>query len=62
MEKAVSRLNDAIGSTAALPNLSELGGEFQILDLKTNEHGVLEICMEGINLIFNNEKVFYYLG
>ena len=57
MEKAVSRLNDAIGTTANLPNLSELGGEFQILDLKTNMHGVLEICMEGIGLVFNEEKV-----
>jgi hypothetical protein len=57
MEKAVSRLNDAIGTTANLPNLSELGGEFQILDLKTNIHGTLEICMEGIGLVFNDEKV-----
>ena len=57
MEKAVTRLNDAISTAKNLPNLSELGGEFQILDLKTNEHGVLEICMEGIGLLFNNEKV-----
>lgn len=57
MEKAVSRLNDAIGTTANLPNLSELGGEFQILDLKTNTNGTLEICMEGIGLVFNDEKV-----
>jgi hypothetical protein len=62
MEKAVSRLNEAIGGTTAkLLNISELGGEFQILDLKTNEHGVLEICMEGIGLVFNNQKEFIEL-
>ena len=38
----------------------ELGGEFQISDLKTNEQGTLEICMEGINLTFNDAKVKYY--
>ena len=55
MEKAVARLNSAIGNTTSPPS-SELGGEFQISDLKTNEQGTLEICMEGINLTFNDAK------
>ena len=56
MEKAVARLNSAIGTNPAPPS-SELGGEFQITDLKTNEPGTIEICMEGINLTFNDQKV-----
>lgn len=59
MEKAVTRLNNNI-STQSAPNLSELGGEFQIFDLKTNQEGVLEICMDGIKLTFNNEKVYKF--
>lgn len=59
MEKAVARLNSAIGNNTSPPS-SELGGEFQISDLKTNEQGTLEICMEGINLTFNDAKVKYY--
>lgn len=56
MEKAVARLNSAIGSNATPPS-SELGGEFQIYDLKTNEQGTLQICMDGISLAFNEQKV-----
>ena len=60
MEKAVARLNSAIGNNTAPPS-SELGGEFQISDLKTNEQGTLEICMEGIHLTFNDAKEFIEL-
>jgi len=59
MEKAVARLNSAIGTNPAPPS-SELGGEFQITDLKTNEQGTLEICMEGVNLTFKDKKVFQF--
>jgi hypothetical protein len=59
MEKAVARLNSAIGTNPAPPS-SELGGEFQITDLKTNEQGTLEICMEGVNLTFKDQKVFQF--
>jgi hypothetical protein len=59
MEKAVARLNNTIGSSSTnLPSASELGGEFSIFDLKTNENGVLEICMDGIYLKFNDKKEF----
>lgn len=60
MEKAVSRLNSTIGQSPS-PNASELGGEFPIFDLKTNENGVLEICMDGIGVTFNNQKEFIEL-
>lgn len=63
MEKAVARLNEAIGSTnstAPAPNANEIGGEFPITDLKNNLEGTLEICMDGMGLTFNNEKVFVF--
>lgn len=61
MEKAVTRLNNTLGSTTNVPNASELGGEFSICDLKTNETGILEICMDGIGLKFNDKKEFIEL-
>lgn len=64
MEKAVTRLNNTLGSNtgmANLPNANELGGEFSICDLKTNETGILEICMDGIGLRFNDKREFIEL-
>lgn len=52
MEKAVARLNSSINQNT-LPNVSEIGGEFPITDLKTNRTGLLEICMEGIGIKLN---------
>jgi hypothetical protein len=57
MEKAVSRLNEAIGSTSNAPNANEIGGEFPITDLTNGQDGSLEICMDGIGVTFNSEKV-----
>ncbi|CAF0724283.1 unnamed protein product [Brachionus calyciflorus] len=56
MEKAVSRLNSTLANSSVSPNVDELGGEFPIYDLKTNENGTLEICMDGIILKFGNIK------
>ena len=50
MEKAASRMK------GALPG-QELGGEFPIRDLNTGEGGILQVCLEGICLIFENDKV-----
>lgn len=52
MEKAVARLNSSINQNT-LPNVSEIGGEFPITDLKTNRTGLLEICMDGIGIKLN---------
>ncbi|KAK2153965.1 hypothetical protein LSH36_280g00042 [Paralvinella palmiformis] len=52
MEKAASR------NTGRLPG-PELGGEFPIQDLKTGQGGLLQVCMEGIGLLFANSKVYY---
>jgi hypothetical protein len=60
MEKAVARLNSSLNQDT-LPNVADIGGEFPITDLKTNETGTLEICMEGIGLKFGEEKEFIEL-
>lgn len=61
MEKAVSRLNSTLANSTVSPNISELGGEFPIVDLKTNKNGTLEICMEGISISFEDGKEFIEL-
>lgn len=35
----------------------ELGGEFPIKDVNTGEGGILQVCLEGICLTFENDKV-----
>lgn len=35
----------------------ELGSEFPIQDLKSGQGGLLQVCMEGIGLLFANSKV-----
>jgi hypothetical protein len=50
MEKAASRMK------GALPG-QELGGEFPIKDVNTGEGGILQVCLEGICLTFENDKV-----
>jgi len=54
MEKAASRIK------GSLPD-QELGGEFPIKDVKTGEGGLLQVCLEGICLTFENTKEFIEL-
>lgn len=35
----------------------ELGSEFPVHDLKSGQGGLLQVCMEGIGLLFANSKV-----
>ncbi|KOC60958.1 MAP kinase-activating death domain protein [Habropoda laboriosa] len=35
----------------------ELGGEFPVQDMRTGEGGLLQVCMEGVGLLFANSKV-----
>ncbi|KAG1661539.1 MAP kinase-activating death domain protein [Nymphon striatum] len=48
MERAAARGNGS---------LPELGGEFPVQDMKTGEGGLLQVCMEGVGLLFANRKV-----
>lgn len=34
-----------------------MGGEFPVQDMKTGEGGLLQVCMEGVGLLFANSKV-----
>ncbi len=52
MEKAAAR------GSGALPGM-ELGGEFPIQDLRTGEGGLLQVCIEGVGLLFANSKVSF---
>lgn len=52
MEKAAARgrgVNSGI----------ELGGEFPVQDMRTGEGGLLQVCMEGVGLLFANSKVWF---
>nr|CAH0111902.1 unnamed protein product [Daphnia galeata] len=49
MERAAAR------GAGALPGM-ELGGEFPIQDLRTGEGGLLQVCIEGVGLLFANSK------
>ena len=35
----------------------DLGGEFPIQDVVSGEGGLLQVCMEGIGLVFSDNKV-----
>ena len=50
MEKAAKRMDNATQMVA------ELGGEFPIKDFKTDQAGVLKICIEGIWIIYGDRK------
>ncbi|CAF0752523.1 unnamed protein product [Rotaria sp. Silwood1] len=51
MERAASRMK------GSLPD-QELGGEFPIKNVNTGEGGLLQVCLEGICLTFENDKEF----
>lgn len=55
MERAASR------GAGALPGM-ELGGEFPIQDLRTGEGGLLQVCIEGVGLLFANSKVRHFVS
>ncbi|XP_043266245.1 MAP kinase-activating death domain protein isoform X8 [Colletes gigas] len=53
MEKAAARGRGA--------NMGvELGGEFPVQDMRTGEGGLLQVCMEGVGLLFANSKDFEF--
>jgi len=53
MERAAAR------GAGAAPGL-ELGGEFPVQDLRTGEGGLLQVCMEGVGLLFATSKDFEF--
>lgn len=50
MERAAARGQGVIQGV-------ELGGEFPVQDMATGEGGLLQVCMEGVGLLFVHSKV-----
>lgn len=40
-------------------NIAELGGEFPVQDMTTGEGGLLQVCLEGVGLLFATSKVTF---
>lgn len=47
------------GPQEAVP---ELGGEFPVQDMVSGEGGLLQVCLEGVGLLFANSKVRFILS
>ena len=54
MERAAARGKVSIAGR-------DLGGEFPIHDIETNEGGLLQVRMDGVELIFANRKVCIHI-
>jgi len=55
MERAAAR-----GAGGVAPGM-ELGGEFPVQDIQSGEGGLLQVCMEGVGLLFASSKFFVRL-
>lgn len=55
MERAAAK------GKVAIPG-KELGGEFPIQDMETNQGGLLQVRIDGIALIFADRKVELIIG
>ncbi|XP_048518295.1 MAP kinase-activating death domain protein isoform X6 [Dendroctonus ponderosae] len=53
-------LKEAIERSGAVHSVPELGGEFPVQDVATGEGGLLQVCMEGVGLLFANSKDFEF--
>lgn len=42
---------------SGVSGVSELGGEFPVQDLSTGEGGLLQVCLDGVGLLFAYSKV-----
>ena len=51
MQRAATKANDK-----EIPEM-ELGGEFPVEDIVSGEGGLLQVCMEGIGVLFADRKV-----
>uniref|UniRef100_A0A7E4W4U7 MAP kinase-activating death domain protein n=1 Tax=Panagrellus redivivus TaxID=6233 RepID=A0A7E4W4U7_PANRE len=55
MERAAARGKVSIAGR-------DLGGEFPVHDIETNEGGLLQVRMDGVGLVFDNRQEFIELG
>ncbi|XP_050299594.1 MAP kinase-activating death domain protein isoform X2 [Anthonomus grandis grandis] len=53
-------IKEAIERSGNIQSVPELGGEFPVQDMTTGEGGLLQVCMEGVGLLFANSKDFEF--
>ncbi|XP_055913086.1 MAP kinase-activating death domain protein isoform X11 [Eupeodes corollae] len=54
-------IKDAMERGGTPTNVPELGGEFPVQDMNSGEGGLLQVCLEGVGLLFANSKFFVRL-
>ncbi|KAF5295593.1 hypothetical protein FQR65_LT10396 [Abscondita terminalis] len=54
-------IKDAMERGGVAGSAPELGGEFPVQDMSSGEGGLLQVCMEGVGLLFANSKFFVRL-
>ncbi|CAG9766594.1 unnamed protein product [Ceutorhynchus assimilis] len=53
-------IKEAIERSGSIQTGPELGGEFPVQDMTTGEGGLLQVCMEGVGLLFATSKFFQF--
>ncbi|XP_037919112.1 MAP kinase-activating death domain protein isoform X4 [Hermetia illucens] len=53
-------IKEAMERSGMPANVPELGGEFPVQDMNTGEGGLLQVCLEGVGLLFANSKDFEF--
>ncbi|KAG6458508.1 hypothetical protein O3G_MSEX010898 [Manduca sexta] len=54
-------IKEAMEKSGRRQDAAELGGEFPIQDCATGEGGLIQVCMEGVGLLFHHSKFFVRL-
>ncbi|CAB3228332.1 unnamed protein product [Arctia plantaginis] len=54
-------IKEAMEKSGRRQDAAELGGEFPIQDCSTGEGGLIQVCMEGVGLLFHHSKFFVRL-
>ncbi|XP_035431554.2 MAP kinase-activating death domain protein isoform X10 [Spodoptera frugiperda] len=53
-------IKEAMEKSGRRQDAAELGGEFPIQDCATGEGGLIQVCMEGVGLLFHHSKDFEF--
>ncbi|CAH2979755.1 unnamed protein product [Chilo suppressalis] len=54
-------IKEAMEKSGRRQDAAELGGEFPIQDCASGEGGLIQVCMEGVGLLFHHSKFFVRL-
>ncbi|XP_072941897.1 MAP kinase-activating death domain protein [Epargyreus clarus] len=54
-------IKEAMERSGRRQDAAELGGEFPVQDCATGEGGLIQVCMEGVGLLFHHSKFFVRL-